>query len=644
MYAIACYIDGMLCVHATLLVCYLVGSTALPLLEDGDKTGRASALLRMLCVTGLGLALVGFVLFGLGMLGLLAAPWIASGVVALWLALCWWRRVSPLEPSYWRTRGRGLIAGWDAPSLLLYALMLVAGARAVLPNVGVNDAVEEHLAWAQDWALAHRIYVDPFIVFPFYASNFVLFFSAFIALHAAPFVNFLSWMMGLLSVLGIYAMLRSAQSTVLASYRSAIGFFLALALMLAAIFMQWMVTGYVDAAFGGATLLAMAAVQLAMRDKRAAWLFVSATIAGFLIGMKGSFILLIPIFGIALLWAASQLELSRRATVAVIALLLVAASPWYVRNLVLAGDPIPPVVNIARYGTDGLYTKDEWNALMGDATTSRAARDILVFPWRAFTRPTFKDFGELGATALFLLLYVPSLVALGALFLGKRLPSRIAIPIFVLSGLIAYYVVTTMLGRYALLFYPLLAVCVGLLLLECADKWPKLAPLAVLVAAVAAVPSLQPYLSFFWIDVVKSDFKQLAYHYPSADAYLDANEEGYREARFLVAWLRQHDDGGRVYHIGSNGGGTLNYYFRRQGVTSIGDWEGPAGFFRLAHAIDAGRSAEFMRDLDVDAVLMTPHTFLDAGFQHLLSRQLLAGGYRRLFLPASKFELFVRSG
>jgi hypothetical protein len=643
MYALTCFVEGMLAVHVTLLVSYFVGAAAYPWCErESEFRPPARMMVRLLLTCGLGLSIIGLGLFTLGMLGLLYAPCIIVMVVALWAAgtLAW--RSAPLSASYWRSRLHVLRASWDGPLLALYLLMLVTGARAVLPNTGVSDAVEEHLAWAQDWVLAHRIVLDPFIVFPFYACNFVLFFSAFILLKAALLVNFLSWMMGLLSVLAIYAMICDDDARVAPRWQSAIGFFSALAFLLAPIFQAWGVTGFVDASFGALALLALLGVQTAIRDRNWAWALVAAVTAGYLIGAKGSFVLLLPAFFVALLWACSSIGAGKRRTAIVLAVLCAVASPWYVRNLVMAGDPIPPVLNIALYGTDGLLTPAEWNAMEADMATSKSFGDLVKFPWRSYTNPTFHDFGELGATALFLLLYVPTLVALLALFLGRRLPERTAIPIAVLSYFVLYYIVTSTLGRYALLFYPLLAACVGMLLVEAVARWPKLAPIAVVIAACTAIPTPQPAMHWFWVDQVENDYKNLIYHYPSETAYLDANEDGYPEEQFVASLVHRRGGTGRVYVIQANGGGALNYYFRRQGIMSIGDWDGPAGYFRLLQAVDRGESAEFLEGLDVDAILFTPHPLLDAGVDHLLETQLEAAGYRRVPVGSQTYTLFAR--
>ena len=73
----------------------------------------------------------------------------------------------------------------------------------------------------------------------------------------------------------------------------------------------------------------------------------------------------------------------------------------------------------------------------------------------------------------------------------------------------------------------------------------------------------------------------------------------------------------------------FDYYFRRDGVTSIGNWTGPAGYFRLLQAIDAGEAAEFLADLHTRAVFFSHQQLLDSGIERVLAVQLERRGIGR---------------
>jgi hypothetical protein len=100
--------------------------------------------------------------------------------------------------------------GLDASSLFHLHSFSGAGIPAILPPIR-GDPVSYHLAYAADWANAGRIYIDPFLRFPYYANNFLLFDSAFFILKLDDYCHFLTWLCGLLTCLGILAFFGSAE-------------------------------------------------------------------------------------------------------------------------------------------------------------------------------------------------------------------------------------------------------------------------------------------------------------------------------------------------------------------------------------------------------------------------------------------------
>ena len=311
------------------------------------------------------------------------------------------------------------------------------------------------------------------------------------------------------------------------------------------------------------------------------------------------------------------------------------------RNWILAGDPIAPALNIALHGTDGLWRAAEWNGLWQDMATSKSPRSFLTLPVRAYVHPTSLDFREYGASGLMLFLYVPALVAILVLLFRRRIPAELAIPVFVVTVFALYWFATTSLLRYALLFYPLLALCVGMLLIWLLESRPRLAPLAVALACVAALPvfsSLNADGDFIQNDILSDAHAFM--HYAGEQAFLNENDEGYTDEQIASAWMRSHGYAGNVYVISNN---AFDYYFRRNGVLSIGNWTGPAGWFRLLQAIDAGEAAEFLNGLGTRAVFLSPQQLIDAGIEHVLVEQLESAGYREVPLtPRSSYHLYVR--
>lgn len=629
----------------SLLLFFLIGSVAFPWCDMEADFGNASRiLLRVACTCGLGLSLVGLGMFAIGSLGWFNVPATTAMLVVLFGAGCAAWRTSPLRAGFWHSRLRALTHCWSWPMVPVYAALLLIGVRATVPDANVySDAIYYHLAQAQWWANAGGLQPDPFLQYPFYANNFLLLYVTWMVYGVGEFSTYLTWLTGLLAALAVYAAIDDYLPSVHRAVRAIIALLGVFSLIATAIFLDYSVLGYVDVQIGAIALLAVLSIQIGIRDCRPGWFYAAAVMAGFLAGMKASFFLLVPLFAIAIAWAAVTAGRPRGRIALMLALLCAVAAPWYVRNLVLTGDPIDPVLNLALYGHDGVWEKAEWDGIVSDFSTPRTLKAYATLPVRAYVDPTSDDFREYGASGVILFLYVPTAVWLIALLRKRRVSAQFAIPIFVLTGLIGYYLATTYLLRYALLFYPLLAVCMGMVLLELAYRWPRLIPAALAVAVVGAMPNLanEPVMRQFTRNDVISDLKHLpSYH--GDQAFLMENDEGYPAAQAAMDWMRAHGYAGNVFVVS---GTAFDYYMLRQGISSIGTSNGPASYLRLARAIDAGEAVEFLADLGTHAVVLGPQDYLDANYGALLARQLRAGGYRQIAVTNPQgYRVFVKDG
>ena len=592
-------------------------------------------MMRVLCTCGFGFAIFGFLAFVLAQMAVFTVPAIAVALIVTIAAghLCWRRPL--LARSTWSGQLLDLRNCFDWAFLFVYYAMLAFAFPAVnQTNLG-SDAVGYYLVYASEWAHAGGFVVDPFLREPFYASNFTLFFGTFMMFGGVMFVTFLTWSMGLVTALAVCASVRaSLERSIGIRWGAVAGCALALAVIIAPSYFRWLDSAYADAPIGAMALLFVVAIILGERERRPEWFFVAAAIGGFLIGMKPSFIPFVLVFALALYVALARCGNGRRVQIAVVVVLLIFASPWYVRNLVLAGDPISPVLNLAIHGSDGLMTKDEAANLAADLATSRSPLAIATLPFRAYLDTTSRDFREYGSTALMLLLYVPSLWLI-LRFLRVKTAGPISwILVLLLSTFILYWIYTSTLLRYATLFVPILAVCLCYPLREYV-RGRFAGPVVALIAVLALIPS--PGSADYYRQTYESQFRYLAESYTGDNDYLLRFGERYREATFAVAHLRAAKLRGRIYMLGPR----VGYYIVSGGYEAIGDWVGPAGYFRLFRAIDANRSPEFLSDLGVAAVLVDPDQVL-GGLAVPLERQLTAAGYCRIAIPESTVLLLVR--
>lgn len=638
------YSEGLIVAHACLALAFLVGASLLPPHDDGPTEDCPSQkMVRVVCTCGLGFAVIGFAGLLLALIGLLNLPALFAGLAMFLAAASFYRRESPFQGTYWRSRARALGCCWDMPLLGIYYMMLVLALPALnLTNIG-TDPLTYHLAYAADWAAAGRLVVDPFLNPPFYASNFSILYSIFLQLHAHVFVIFLVWVTGLLTILGVFAsvrwMLRKQGVNYIWSALTAL--FLTVAMLFAPSYFRWLISAYIDVPIGAFALMATLSVILGVADRRKDWLLAAAVISGFLIGMKVSFLPFIVVFGIAILIAARGLCLTRSATLAVLAVLLVASSPWYVRNWALAGDPIAPVLNLALYGHDGLTTRFEAEGFAAQLHSVRSPQSLATLPFRAFTDPEGNDFNSDGTSALILTLYVLAVILLVVMPRRKRLDRETLIALFILCMLVGYWALTSTSLRYATVFIPLLPVCLAMTIGLPSGRWPWRGPVIAALAMLTMIPT--PDAIDYLHRIYYVQFRDLPASYTSDAQYQGDGIDGYKEVQFAARYLRRMPGPALVYVLGWRFS-WLHYYFRLRGIKDAGDWAGPASWFRLYDAIDAGAATQFLNDLGVTAVLIgQPKTILGV-LDVPLERQLVSHGYCAVKIPDSVYRFYVRCG
>lgn len=629
--------QGLLAAHIFLAMSYIIGAAILPVFQEPPQRLNArEALVRATTLCAVGSATLGFALFALACVGWLNPLAIGATAAALGVIPGFLVRESPLRREYWKRRAALVVQAFDGGALLVYYGMLVLSVPAIMPNVG-GDPIHYHLAYAQDWANSGRLVVDPLLRFPFYASNFLLVYCVALVFKIPAALNFISWEAGLLTALVIYAVARDALDTASTPqiWNTVSAWCLAFAVAGSPVYWRWMTTAYMDIPIASLALFAIIALALAVTTRQIAWIVASSIVAAFLIGCKPSFILLAPMFIVAIVVTGKQLDLPIRRIAAILLLFAVCASPWYVRNVALTGDPIPPVLNLAIHHRDGFIDKSEWAAIQEDLSTLKTASGFISAPVRAFKDPLSMNFREYGSNALILLLFVPPLWVL--LVFGTRGTVDFRFTLFTgcLVVLIGYWFAVSSLLRYALLFFPILAVSIAFCAASLLRWRPRLAPIVATVATLTLIPT--PGATSWYTERYRNDYAYASDVFKSDDAYLRVNDDGYAEEQFAVARLHQMGAVGTVYIIG----GATEYFFRRDGFETAGDWVGPAGWFRLYRAIDTNQVAEYLDSLGIAAVLVDPKFVLGA-LDGPLQQQLLAHGFMQFAIPASDYELYVR--
>ena len=596
MFALTRLGEGLLFIHGILIVAFVVGSLVLPWARSSGEQAPADQLARLVVTTAAGLSAIGFVVMALGFAVRAPPIGIFVGVSLLAVAIAA-RGRGALEPDLWRSRGRTLLAAWDAPAAIVYVGMLVLSVPAIVPNLG-GDPTTYHLAYALDWVQAHGIVVDPFLRMPLYANDFLLFFAAAFALGAnvreLPQLGF-GAANGARHPGGGADLGRAVEPTRRFGHRARSG--RTWSWPARRICAGW--TPATSTCRWDATPCSRSSRCSSPSEPASADGWSPPIIGGFLIGMKPSFLALVPLLALVIALATRAID-PRRSTLFLVTLLFIAcASPWYVRNVALVGDPIPPVVNLKLHGDDPYLTGYEWSQLEADFGTPLTARALLALPYRSFVDTRARDFREYGSTALMLLLYLPALWLL-ALVAEARKDDEAWIYAIGATGLIAYWLGTSTLLRYSLVFTPTLAVAIGVLASRLTDRVRSSAAwLVPALAALCAIPSpgARDLYDLFFL----SHTRDMPAAFSGDRDYLLKFGVDYATEQQVVGVRRSHGLSGRVLTLMSQ----LGYYYRLDGAQNVGDWIGPASILRFQRAAMLGCAADFLARLDADTLVIS---------------------------------------
>jgi hypothetical protein len=563
-----------------------------------------------MALSGFGLLLLGFAhllnQFGLAGLLILEAALFRLVKGDNWLSLNFWRRIV-----------QDFIKGWTLPAVSIYVLFLALGLPAILPPSG-GDPARYHLAYAADWANAGRIFVDPFLRFPYYANNFLLFDAAFFILKLGNYCHFLTWFCGLLTCLGILAFFPSAELHAEDDPQRRRLFpilcasLIALSLALSPVFLEYLNTGYVDVPIGLFILVSILCVYKTSSHR----LFVRqfAVIAAFCVGMKLTLIGHLPFFVVSLL-LVSATRLPRREMAILLLALIGLSLPWYIRNLWEAHDPTPPMFNLLFGNRDPIFTQGDaaWIYMTGKESNLKHPLHLLLLPIKYFIAPGQPPFGRDGVTAAFLFVYAPVMFLLVLLCCRRR--CQVSHGFVYLSATATYLAIPWFYnadGRHALHWYPVLVGWIGVvisLVSSCAVKhwslrmatWTRIAMAAFCCALIVPSPthgSVEFYRKYYQ---GTSEFAALD---GDRKRYLEKHVLGYQAVEAVIKTLvsaHKQEKHVLVMELIT----PAHFQFRKDGnIISVGDWFGPASYWDLyAEVTQSEGCLSYLRRLDVSAVI-----------------------------------------
>lgn len=627
---------GLLAAHAAWLWFWLCGSLVLRPVRS--PRSPSAALLDFVLASATGIALTAAVSFALGLAHALVplAAVLAVPALAVLLAL---RGDSPLRADFARARLAQLRLAFTPGALIVWMLALFLAVPAIIPDAG-SDATTFYLPQAFEYAQTHALVVNQSFRFPWYPNNWVLIQTWPFVLGIPDAAQFLNWLSGAFALLGVYGLVASEshRGDVHAEPRVAwLGVAAALALAIAPIFQRFSTIGMIDVPAGTMFFGAALAALVAVRERSSRALAALILCAGFLAGMKVSFVALLPLIAGLIVIVARVSALPRRTAALALLALLLLSSPWYVRSFVLAQDPVEPLLNLRLHGVDPQLSSEDLRGQIADLRTDTWPGTLLVLPWRMFIDPNGRESRDLGTSLLVVCLPLPAAYLMWAALRRRRNPTPLLIAAVVLVYAYAYWQFTAHLERYALLFFPLLAAFVGMLAAALVRETPRFGVPALLVMLVLAIPS--PAAASYYDTIWLTYYKMVGVYYTDPNTWLELRSPAYPQLEDLAHMLhRAHATGRRLYVV-ELGGSSLTAH--RLGIEMIGEAFGPGRFADLARAVRRGILGPWLARFHVGSLLVAQWS-LDgdtkyAGLQDALERL----GWRRYRYAYSDWVLFV---
>ena len=586
-----------------LLVPFLLVALAAGRLAAGRTRTYASATDAFVLETAAGLAALSVALFFLALAGLYRPAAVGTlGLVCVALPGVLDRDLRAVRGPFVRLTAALRERPW------IWLLLLPWSLPALLPPIRV-DETSFHLAYADQWVRAGGLTVDPYMRYPLFTFNWQLLQGVGLMTGSPTPAHLLSWLAGLLAALTVDLFLRRLDVGRGVRVTAVVAF------ALTPLVQRYISIGMIDMPLMGMLTVAVyALLELRERAIPASRDVVPAALcAAMFIGMKVLSLAYIPLF---LALAALRLWRSRRALVVYLLVFAAAGSLWYVRNLVVAGDPAPPIFSSLRGGEPMNWSAEDQAAQRFDLVRglSWAPRDLALLPMRMLTTRVdgpLRDVPVLGYVLLF-----PLTVLLARRLWRDRMTEPLAAAWF---GVIVW-LSTTYLIRYVT-FLPLLIVSAAALLrgaLARARAGSRVAAVTAVVLLVGPTPaSIQYCKGSFSERIPVIEGERVAWERVKAP-----------ELAALDALTRVAPPPRRVYSLGLT---HLKYYFQRAGYDVIGDYFHDGRYRDFRRALDAGTAYQFLEALPADVLALTPPTAsLELG---LPERSLVDQLSRRTGLP-----------
>ncbi len=330
---------------------------------------------RLTFSAGLGLALFSLLTLGLGMAGLLYG-WL-FWVLLLGGGLALWREFLDLGQALRKAPWPRPMGRWSTIlSLFVIATLILTLIMTLLPPTEW-DSLVYHLVGPDRYLQAHRLTYDFDNYYLFFPSFVEMLFTAGMALKGdvVPRLLHFGYLLLTLGALGAF---------VARFWEGRLGLLAAALFLSIPTAVQIASWSYVDLALTFYSLAALYALLAWLdpegdRGRPSGWLIVAGVFAGACLSIKYTGGVTLLILGAVLLWSLVRRRVSVRHALlgGLVAggLALLVAAPWYIKNAIVAGNPIYPLVWGGREWND-IATR--WLLGIGQRMSTL---DLLAVPW-----------------------------------------------------------------------------------------------------------------------------------------------------------------------------------------------------------------------------------------------------------------------
>jgi hypothetical protein len=448
------------------------------------------------------------------------------------------------------------------------------------------DEMGYHLAYIVEFAQHHGIVTDPFMRLPLFTFNWHVVQTGMYLAGGYQLCHFLTCAASLLAALGIYAFLRRLE------VRNFIALLAGVSFYFTPLVFRYSMVLYNDVPLMLFLLSSVYSLFILADDKSYVSIFTAVLCCSMFVGMKVVNVVYIPVFIVLLaFWARDARKIIFLFSISFIAL----SSVWYLRNIIIDGDPVPPTFNYALGKKDLFWSKADYMAISADLMPKNkdGVMRFLKIPWMMITSSEQSPMRDFPVFAYALLL---PLVFIYALFNFRRKE-------FIFWGLSSFAVLvwigTSYLVRYAH-FMALLVIAAAFIL-------NQVYGLAERRNALIKGGTVLVLLFFFFgpsFTSLRYSFGNINVRIPVSDtAVASFATYGHPELILSINELKEMgvEDKARIYLYELT---SYKYYFLNKGYAVTGDVVNKFRFKDFNTALKAGSLDSFLNEAGVKALYL----------------------------------------